>query len=859
VYFLLFLALLALFYSRFFEEDNEPGENEFHVYYYRRNRDHKNWNLWIWGKDSDLQGRSFEPAFVGAERAHFIIPLESFRSQKELGLLFRKGNWEEKEGEDRFWNPHEESLVYAVEGEKELFLRRPRVKPQLRLAFLDSRRLVQVLLPCPLADKEFPLKKVVIKDAKRRSLKIDSCRVLHEGMELEILLSESLSLENKDLNLYTVHLEGFKKTWLQPRGILYEPEYYYDSELGLSFEKEKLVFRTFAPTAEKVELLLFQRAHEAPEKILSMREFRPGLWELDIPKKKFEGWFYKYRCHGSDLFNQPVRDAVDPYSKSHVHRQGPSHIFEDHTPVSDPPKFARDEIILYEMHLRDFSVHPDSGMDQKGKYGSVAQEGTRLKDHPKVKTGLDHLRELGVNTIQLLPLQNFDQDDDSENYDWGYMPCHYFCPHGGYSEKPEGTQRVREVKQMISALHENGFKVVLDVVYNHTAEGTGQVFSFQALAPHYYYRRDHYGNYLNGSGCGNEFKSEAPMARKLMLDSLKYWMQEYKIDGFRFDLMGLMDHESFRRIEEELSEINPDIILYGEPWAAGKAGVDPLGKGVQKTTRFSVFNDHFRDALRGDNSKWGSGFVQGCEDELDTGQLIPVKEGVLGSVNDFTDSPLESINYAACHDNYSLRDKLTLSTANQEVDLERIEKMERILAVLLLTSQGIPFLHNGQEFGRSKGGEHNSYNLPDSVNQVDWNLKESHKDLFLFYKDLITLRRQHKIFRMKTRDKVIQSLRFVDEFEGIRLPKNSLVFLITNPGLRDSFKRVLIGVNPSPEKIDLTLPDGEWMRVSEKKRLCLRISRMKPYSGKSLIIDPWETLILAQTNTVREDKKRIYI
>jgi pullulanase len=860
VYFLLYSALLALFLSRFFEEDNEPEDNELHIYYYRQNRDHQDWNLWIWTRVGDLEGRAFQPITVSADRAHFIIPLEQYRSENELGLLFRKGNWEAKEGEDRFWNPQKSNLIYAVEGEKEFFLQRPRVKPQLRLAFLDSKRLIQVLLPCPLQDKDLSLRKLSVKDSKRKKLKIDSCRILNEGVELEILLKSPLDLSNKDLSLYTVHVEDYKKTWLQPRGILYEPEYYYDVALGLNFEKENIVFRCFAPTASGIEVLLFKHAEGEPDFVFPMQESRPGLWEFNLRKEKGEGWFYKYRCHGSDLINQATREGVDPYSKSHTHRFGRSHIFQDHTPIADPPKFSRDEIVLYEMHLRDFSVHPDSGMSHKGKYASLKEEGTRLKNHSKVKTGLDHLRELGVNTLQILPLQNFDLDDDSKDYDWGYMPCHYFCPHGGYSENPQGIERVSELKQMISTLHENGFKVVLDVVFNHTAEGSGRVISFQALAPHYYYRRDHNGLYFNGSGCGNEFKSEAPMARKLILDSLKYWAKEFKIDGFRFDLMGLMDPETFRRIEEELRAVNPEIILYGEPWAAGKSGIEPLTKGVQKSTQFSVFNDHFRDALRGDNSKWGSGFVQGSDDEIEASKRIPVKEGVSGSVNDFTDSPLESINYVACHDNYTLRDKLSLTTENlKTIDSEKIQKIERILAVLLLTSQGIPFLHCGQEFGRSKGGEHNSYNSPDHVNQVDWNLKETENDLFLFYKDLITLRRQHKIFRLTTREEVFSSLGFVDEFKGVKLPNNILVYLLTNPGLRDSFKKVLIGVNPSDTKLELPLSQGDWMRVSEKKRLSLRISRMKPYVGQSLVIAPWETLILAQTNTVSEDKKRIYI
>ena len=485
-----------------------------------------------------------------------------------------------------------------------------------------------------------------------------------------------------------------------------------------------------------------------------------------------------------------------------------------------------------------------SGVKRKGKYLSLTEKSTHLKGSPNIKTGLAHLKELGINTLQLLPLQNFDSDDDGLTYDWGYMPCHYFAPHGSYASNSFDLSRVKELKKMVNTIHAEGIKLILDVVFNHTAEGRDNLISFQALAPDYYYRQTHEGDYFNGSGCGNEFKSEAPMARKLIVDCLKYWVTEYKIDGFRFDLLGLMDYETFKIIESELIQIKPDIILYGEPWAAGGAGVEILGKGVQRDTQFGVFNDHFRDAIRGDNSKLGRGFVQG-----DSSQITRIKHGVTGSIYDFAQEPVESINYAACHDNYTLRDKLMLtmqeSNSLNEEDLHRLEIM---VAVLLLTAQGIPFIHSGQEFGRSKNFHHNSYNASDTINMLDWSLKTKNNKQFELYRDLITLRSQHRIFRLSTSGEVRSAISFIDPFPGDDTTLNSVVFQINNPGVRDSFGAALVAVNGSAGTVAFNLPEGDWKNVLQEGIVHLKISTLTASPKTKIELGPWESRILATIN-----------
>lgn len=849
LYLLIFVTVAYLLLSRILEEDEEPGPDEVHLYYYKLDREFDGWNLWVWEQESDAGGYALEPARVESERVLFRISTRKYAHDSSIGLLFRKGNWEKKDGEDRFWKFSDSRKIYAVEGEKEFYLSPPKIKAHPRAAFLDNRRLIQVLLPCRIETKTINLKSIKVRDHQGQVLALEKAEVVHGGYQVNIHLQNQIGLGAKRLHDYKVLLKGFRSVFLKPRGILYETEFFHDEEMGMSLIGKELIFRTFAPTADKVETLLFKTVDGPADAVRKMTEVKPGLWELKLGYSDWEGGFYKYRVHGNDLATHPVRECLDPYSRCHTHRYGRSHIQFDHTEVKEGPTIPREEIVIYESHLRDLSISEDSGIKHKGKYLSLTEKNTHLKRFPSIKTGVAHLKELGINTLHLLPLQNFDLDDETTAYDWGYMPCHYFAPHGGYSSNPADLSRVQELKRGISSLHEEGIKVILDVVFNHTAEGTGNLISFQALAPDYYYRHTHEGDYFNGSGCGNELKTEAPMVRKLILDCLRFWVKEYKIDGFRFDLLGLMDYETFQKIEEEMIKIKPDIILYGEPWAAGSAGVEVLGKGVQKGTQFSVFNDHYRDALRGDNSKWSKGFVQGEGASGEVGYIIPVKEGILGSVNDFAAEPLESVNYVACHDNYTLRDKLILSTQAQDGMVESvIEKMETIVAILLLTSQGIPFIHSGQEFGRSKDFHHNSYNAPDEINRLDWTLKKKNQRQFQLYRDLISLRAQHRIFRLPTAQKVRESVEFLDEMAREYLPPHCIAFQLRNPGVLDSFQSALVAVNAGPEPARIPLPEGTWKNVLEHGKVHLKISSMKNHKGNQLELLPWDSRILARIN-----------
>jgi pullulanase len=484
-------------------------------------------------------------------------------------------------------------------------------------------------------------------------------------------------------------------------------------------------------------------------------------------------------------------------------------IIEDDTPIAPHPEFDRSEAIIYELHVRDFTIAPNSGIAQKGKYLGFTETGTTMPEHPDIKTGIDHLEELGVNVVQVMPIQDFDNDESSQQYNWGYMPVHFNSPDGWYATERDNAKRVEEFKLLVDALHKKGMKVLMDVVYNHTAEyRPNKIFSFEGLAPGYYYRLRDDGTYWNGSGTGNETRSEALMMRKFIVESCKYWVEEYDVDGFRFDLMGLHDMETMVRIVEECRAIKPDIVIHGEPWTGGETPISPTGKGSQRNKGFAVFGDHFRDAIKGGVFDLSKGYVQAGIN------IDRIKRGIEGSINDFTHHPTEVLNYVASHDNHTFWDRLVLTTrGDRNVTDEDRKRMNKMGAVLVLTSQGIPFIHSGQEMLRTKRGNSNSYNQPDAVNMINWDLKRTNPDIFNYYKGLISLRKTHPIFRMKTREEVSMNLEFLDDDLGMRLPSRCVGYRLKRGSSGDAWEEVLVLYNPNPAVVTFDIPEGDWTIV----------------------------------------------
>lgn len=574
--------------------------------------------------------------------------------------------------------------------------------------------------------------------------------------------------------------------------------------LGVRLSLNETAFRVFAPTAESVTLLLFDSATAPnPQTTHPLTRTADGIWEVSVDQN-LEGRFYAYRLTGPDL--NPDHQAVDIYAINTVRSTTRARITDlDKTDPpgwtqwkEGPPVASPVDAIIYEMHIRDLTASPTAGVRYPKGYLGWTEPGTTLPGNSRITTALDHLEEIGITHVQILPIHDFENDEASDQYNWGYMTQNFFSPEGMYASNIDDDSRIREFKQVVAALHERGIGVILDVVYNHT----GHSAHFNAFAPGYYYRFFPNGAYSNGSGCGNDFRTESPLGRRHIIDSLKFWVEEYGIDGFRFDLMGLMDLETMRLAEKELRAINPDIILYGEPWSAGPTAIQGVqtGKNAIRVAPYGAFNDDFRNALKGSPDGDDPGFIQGAPGFLGT-----VLNGMMGFTS-WIPEPHQTINYMTCHDNLVLIDKLEKSVPGTSTNDQH--QMMQLGYFLTLTAQGVPFIHGGEEFARTKHGDHNSYQSGDPINQIDWKMKERYPELYQTVRDLIQIRRDHPLFRLRSSTEIQKRVTF--PVKG----SDDLHFLATIDGTGlpgESWTQALLLVNAHPDdSIDFNLPASHY-------------------------------------------------
>lgn len=611
---------------------------------------------------------------------------------------------------------------------------------------------------------------------------------------------------------------------------------YYGNDLGAVYSKEKTVFKVWAPTAELVRLNLYEKGAKGEGEPYSTRIMNNipenGIWEITVPGD-LDGVFYTY----SITVNGTTKETVDIYSKA-VGVNGDRGMVVD-LQKTNPENFEEDKYvtvkkitdsIIWEVHVQDFSSAESSGISEanRGKYLAFTEEGTTLDGDGRIPTCMNYLKEIGVNYIHLLPSQNSANNDTGTDFNWGYDPKNYNVPEGRYTSNPyDGVTRIREFKQMVQGIHKSGIGVVMDVVYNHTfsTEGTG----FEETVPGYYYRMDENGRFLDASACGNETASDRIMFRKFMIDSILYWTEEYHIDGFRFDLMGIHDVETMNAIRKALDDAgHKDVILYGEPWSAGPTGMSgddlPANKDNVKflNDRIAVFNDDFRDAVKGyvfyDLSK---GFVQGGNTDSPEGEDFSFKSycdadliaAIQANANEkasadsfwtkkaWANNPSQSIAYASAHDNLSLWDKLIKSTVENPDDelytkgTEDIIAMNKLAAATILTSQGLVFFQAGEEFGRTKLGVENSYKSDISINRLDWTRVRTFSGLNEYYKGLIKLRKAFAPFRDNT-NTAINNMMFSDD-----KVENLIAYTIQNPDASENeWKTVAVILNSSSEE-----------------------------------------------------------
>lgn len=549
-------------------------------------------------------------------------------------------------------------------------------------------------------------------------------------------------------------------------------------KLGIDYSKEKTCFRVLAPTVENVKLLIYKGPEDISRQAYDMARDSDGVYSIDIDGD-LDGKFYTYLVNDRDEVTDPYSYAVSlngiRSSIVDLNDTNPSG-WEDH---KIPFRERLCNSIIYEVHIKDFTVDITSGVDHRGKYLGFCQEGSTYKG---LSTGIDHLKELGISHVQLMPIYDYltvkeeaEYFYQEKNYNWGYDPEHYNAPEGSYSLKAQDPKmRIRELKTMIMKLHQAGISVIMDVVYNHTFRS--ETSNFNVLYPNYFYRRLEDGSFSDGSSCGNEIATENEMVGRFIKDSLIYWLQEYKIDGFRFDLMGLMDIDTSLDIVSDLKEIKEDILIYGEPWTAGETSLSDsktTSKGSQGNKGFAFFNDEFRNAIKGDNDGYTRGFAQGnIEGKEGT------ETGIVGSIYyddahiGFASSPEETINYVNSHDNLILQDKLIRLFPNSKHN--ELKEYNKFVMSILFTAQGLTFIHAGNEFLRSKNMDSNSYNSTISVNAIDWSLKEKNIDFFNYVKDLIELKKTYPEFNISLADKIREKIKFLDT----RLDENLITYTL---------------------------------------------------------------------------------
>lgn len=635
-------------------------------------------------------------------------------------------------------------------------------------------------------------------------------------------------------------LVGGLSVWSEEFDRTYE---FTGDDLGCTYSPEKTVFRFWAPTASDALLVLYKEWDGQPVREIPFRKGEKGTW-LTEAEGDLHGTLYTYKVKIGEEWNE----AADPYARA-VAVNGDRGVVIDLAKTNPerwtekkPPLASHLDTIIYEMNIRDLSVHQQSGIQHKGKFLGACETGTV---GPRgISTGLDHIKKLGVTHVQLMPVFDFSTESLDETrlaetqYNWGYDPKNFNAPEGSYASDPyDPVSRIRELKQFIQTCHDNGIRVIMDVVYNHLYDGYRT--NFTKLVPGYYFRYEQDGTFSNGSGCGNDTASERRMMRKFIVDSVLYWTKEYHIDGFRFDLMGLLDIETMNTVKQRLNETDPSIVVIGEGW-----NMKTVLPDEQKANQLNAahlpgigqFNDGLRDAIKG-TIFWAKskGFVNGgagCE--------WGIKSGLAGSIrysNDiggFALEPVQSVAYTECHDNYTLWDKLVFSNPDDNVAARR--RMHILATAIVLTSQGIAFLHAGQEFMRTKKGVENSFMSPDEINRLDWEQCASRHSEVEEIRRLIALRKAHPAFRMPTADLIRSHLVFEDA------PANCVAFTLRDHANGDPAKHLFVvhNANPYPAEVRVQLA-GPWS-------VLYGIERAGPFDrvkGGNMHVGSISTVILA--------------
>lgn len=608
-------------------------------------------------------------------------------------------------------------------------------------------------------------------------------------------------------------------------------------DFGVTLKDAGVQLKVWAPCAIRVRAAIYDEGDDLFRHEIPMATSGDGIFTLVLPLD-YLNKYYTYIITSAET----DYEVVDPYAVASGPNSEKAMIIDLSETNPDgwqghfrPDPIQPNEAIIYELHVRDFSIDSNSGMKNKGKYLAFTETGTSFEH---ASTGIEHLKELGVTHVHLLPVYDFSTVDEfrQDEYNWGYDPALYNTPEGSYAtDALDGRVRIKELKACIMALHEAGIHVVLDVVYNHTYESIHS--NFNRLAPGYFYRLDDKGDFANGSGCGNELATEHPVVRKFIIDSLKYWLTEFKVDGFRFDLLALYDKQTVEDIVRTLKAMQPNLLLYGEPWIGWESALpekDRFLKSRQRGLDIGLFNDDFRNAIKGDNDGYETGFVMERLDAKPWVELgIAASTALPGDRKGYADRAVEVVNYVSAHDNLVLWDKIEKSVGGYDYELKL--QMHKLALSIVLTSFGSAFIQSGTEFVRTKQGHDNSYNAGDHINKLDWALKIKHGDHYNYIRNLIEYRKTSGFFKWNKKTDIEKHLEFLSSPEGI------IVYRISNLDEKDC----VIIHNGTQMRKAVQLPEGLFTVIADHKTVNLGSDRRYSTRGERPVhVEPFSTMIL---------------
>jgi len=850
------------------------GEIAVKVHYHRYDNNYEGWNMWMWQVGFDGSANPFNGSDeFGAVLNVNIKPNEGIT---DLGFIIRLNEWMAKDVDgDRFINLTREKNskleVWLVQGDSRVYYKLSDIdmSPKFLSANLDGPDFITVKTTVPIPLKDGKLDGLVLTNSKGVSQSIRYVLVSEGSTAVSTSNFTLFTVSPLDLmESYTLSHQGYKDIPVQFNSVFkspgFEEAFNYTDELGAIYKDDSTIFRLWAPTAASVTLNLFTSGDgdvpfipldkEVPN--LEMTRIENGVWELEV-LGDLDQAYYTY----SVTVNGVTNEAVDPYARA-VGVNGKRAMVID-LDKTNPSGWDQDtyiglsnntDAILYELHIRDFSSDPDANFTNAGKYLAFTETGLTLNGS---KIGIDHLIELGVTHVHLLPTFDYRSIDETKlengSFNWGYDPQNYNVPEGSYSSDPyHGEVRINEFKKMVMSLHEAGIAVVMDVVYNHT--GASSDSDFSKIVPGYYYRYGADGKFSNGSGVGNEVASERAMVRKFIVDSVSYWVKEYHIDGFRFDLMALHDIDTMNAVKDACEALNPNVLIYGEGWTGGTSTLPDAQKSlkvnVPSLNDIAVFSDDIRDAIKGHVfTKLDKGFVNGglgLEESIKFGIIASTQNGqvdysqVKYSKFYYATSPTQIISYVEAHDNLTLWDKLLLTNPTYS-DEDRMA-MHRMANAIVLTSQGVPFIHAGAEFYRTKGGNENSYNASDAVNQLDWIRNATYQDETTYLAGLIALRKAHPAFRMTTTADIKANLKFDETTVA-----NVVAYTLGNNANEDEWDSIKVLMNANDTEVTYTLEKSGWVVVVDKDQA--GVTKISDVSGKTVTIAAHSLMVLVDSNS----------